>query len=126
MLDALGVWMSHQRDRTALGLARDDEFDQLARDLGLNAAELRDLTSAISDPIQLPEMLRALDIDESSLRRTRPALLGALQRRCTECAVVARCRYSLDQHVAADDYEQYCPNAAALTAFRPIHEGGFF
>jgi len=123
MLDALALWISHQRDRAALGLAQDDEYEQLARDLGISADELRDLMSSVPDALQLPDMLKALGIDEASLRRVQPLLLRALQRRCAQCEVLARCRYSLDRNIAAHDYEQYCPNAAALTAFRPMHEG---
>jgi hypothetical protein len=121
MFDALAVWLSHQRDH---GLAGNDEIDQLARDLGISPNELHDLFSSAPDRLQLPEMLKALGIDEASLRRARPALLRALERHCAQCVVAGRCRYSLDQKVAADDYEQYCPNAAALTAFRPMHKAG--
>jgi Family of unknown function (DUF6455) len=126
MLDALAVWISHQPDHAAFGLSENDELEQLAKDLGVSASELRDLVSSVPDPLQLPDMLKALGIDEDSLRRARPTLLRALQRRCAHCAVVARCRHSLDQHVAAEDYEQFCPNAAVLTAYRPIHERSSF
>jgi hypothetical protein len=125
MFDALAVWMSHQRDRAGLGLSTNDAFDQLARDLGIGADELSAVMSSVPDrgPLQLPEMLKALGIDEASLGRVQPALLRTLQRRCAQCEVGARCRHSLDRNVATQDYAQYCPNAAALTAFRPMHEG---
>ena len=126
MLDALAVWISHQPDHTALGAPENDELEQLAHDLGVSANELRELVSSVPDPLQLPDMLKALGIDEVSLRRAQPTLLRALQRRCAHCAVVARCRYSLDRNIAAQDYEQFCPNAAVLTAFRPMHEGSPF
>ena len=123
MFDALAIWMSHQRDHAALGLPGNDELDQLARDLGASTNELRDLMSSVPDPLQLPEMLKALGIDEISLRRVEPILLRTLQRRCAQCAVIARCRDSLDRKIAAQDYAQFCPNADALTAYRPMHEG---
>ena len=126
MLDALALWLSHQRDHAALNLSGNDEFDQRARDLGVSPHELRHLINSAPDPLQLPEMLKALGIDEISLRRVQPALLRALERQCAQCVVVGRCRHSLDKKVAAHDYEQYCQNAAALTAFRPIHEGNPF
>ena len=126
MLDALAVWITHQPDHAALGFTENDELEQLARDLGISANQLRDLVSSVPDPLQLPDMLKALGIDEASLRRAQPTLLRALQRRCAQCVVVARCRHSLDRHIAAQDYEQFCPNAAVLTAYRPMHEGGPF
>jgi hypothetical protein len=123
MLDALALWLSYQRDQAALNLSGNDELDERARDLGISPHELRHLVNSAPDPLQLPEMLKALGIDESSLRRVQPALLRALERQCAQCVVVARCRHSLDKKVAAHDYEQYCPNAAVLAAFRPMHEG---
>ncbi len=123
MFDLLALWLSHQRDHAGLNLSENDEFDQLARDLGISPNELHDLFNSAPDRLQLPEMLKALGIDEISLRRVQPALLRALERQCAQCVVVARCRHSLDRKVAADDYEQFCPNAAVLAAFRPVHEG---
>jgi len=126
MLDALTLWMGHQPDRAGFGFRGNDDLDELARDLGVSANELRYLMSSVPDPLQLREMLKALGIDEASLRRAQPALLRTLQHRCAECAVAGRCRDSLDRKLAARDYEQFCPNAAVLTAFRPMHEGDFF
>ncbi len=122
MFDALALWLSHQRDHAGLNFSGNDEFDQLARAFGISSNELRHLINSAPDPLQLPEMLKALGIDEISLRRVQPALLHALERQCAQCVVVARCRHSLDRNVAAEDYEQFCPNAAVLAAFRPIHE----
>jgi hypothetical protein len=127
MLDALALWMSHQPDRAGFGFRSNDGLDELARDLGVTADELRSLMSSVPDPLQLREMLKALGIDEASLRRVQPVLLRTLERRCAQCAVVGRCRDALDRRIAAKDYERFCPNAAVLTAFRPTHEGsGFF
>jgi hypothetical protein len=123
MLDALAVWMSHQGGHAVPGLPENDELDQLARDLGMNANDLRYLVNSVPDSLQLPEMLKALGIDEASLRRVQPTLLRALQRRCAQCEVVGRCRHSLDRNAAAQVYDQFCPNAAALAALRPVHEG---
>jgi len=123
MFDALAIWLSHQRDHAALSLSGNDEFHQLARELGISPNELSYLINSAPDPLQLPEMLKALGIDEISLRRVEPALMRALERECAQCVVVGRCRHSLDRKVAAHDYEQFCPNAAVLTAYRPIHEG---
>ena len=123
MLDALAFWMSHRYGHAAPGFAANDEFDELARDLGVSPNDLRYAMNSAPDFLQLPEMLKALGIDEISLRRVQPTLLRALQRRCAQCEVVGRCRHSLDRKTAAQDYEQFCPNAAALTAFRRTHDG---
>lgn len=118
MLEALALWLGHQRERAAIGLAQPDAFDALAKDLGIGANELSYLVNAAPDPLQLPDMLKALGIDEAALRLAQPALLRAMEEACAQCAVVGRCRYALARDDAASDYEQFCPNAARLTALR--------
>jgi transcriptional regulator with XRE-family HTH domain len=80
MLEALTLWLGHQRERAAIGLSQPDMYDALAKDLGISANELSYLVNAAPDPLQLPEMLKALGIDEAALRRARPALLRASRR----------------------------------------------
>ena len=121
MIDALAPWMNGDVDRAALTPHRDNELDRLARDLDISAGELHYLINSAPDCdiIQLSAMLKARGIDESSRGRFEPALLRALRRQCAKCPVVGKCRYSLDQSMAAQHYEQFCPNAAALTAYPP-------
>ena len=118
MLEALALWLAHRRERAALGLSGTDQFDALAKDLGVSANELSYLVNAARDPLQLHDMLRTLGIDEAALRRAQPILLHAMQDVCAQCAVVGRCKYAMDRGVAATDYAQFCPNAASLTALR--------
>jgi len=124
MTDALALWMSSQVDQVALTPRRNKELDQLARDLDISANELHYLISSAPDCdiTQLSSMFKALGIDESSLARVEPALLRFLRRRCAKCPVAGKCKYSLDQNMAAQQYEQFCPHAAVLTAYRPMHE----
>lgn len=119
MLDALALWLIHQRERSALGFSRSDQFDQLAKDLGVEPNELSYLVNTARDPLQLPEMLRALGIDEAALRRAQPALLRAMEEKCGQCVVLGRCKYAIERGTAGSDYAQFCPNAASLDALRP-------
>ena len=118
MLEALALWLGHQRERAAIGLSQTDTFDALAKDLGVSASELSYLVNAVPDPLQLPEMLKALGISEAALRRAQPALLRAMEEACAQCVVLGRCRYALARDAAASEYEQFCPNAARLTELR--------
>ena len=118
MLEALTLWLGHRRERAASGLSQTDMFDALAKDLGVSANELSYIVNSAPDPLQLPDMLRALGIDEAALRRAQPALLRAMEDVCGQCAVLGRCRYALARDAAASNYEQFCPNAASLTALR--------
>lgn len=118
MLEALALWLTHQRERTVLGLPGTDQFDQLAKDLGISANELSYLVNSARDPLQLHDMLRALGIDEAALRRAQPTLLRAMQDVCEQCTVIGRCKYAMDRGTAATDYAQFCPNAGSLNALR--------
>ena len=118
MLDALSMWLAHQHQRATAGLSAGDQFDTLAKDLGVSANELSYLVRSAPDPLELPEMLKALGIDEAALRRAQPALLRAMEDACGQCAVLGRCRYALARGTAADQYEQFCPNAGTLASLR--------
>ena len=118
MLEALTQWLIHQRERAAFGLTRGDQFDELARDLGVTANELSYLVKLTPDPLRLPDMLRTLGIDEAALRRAQPALLRAMEETCSQCVVLGRCQQALDRGTAATGYTQFCPNAASLTELR--------
>ena len=118
MLEALALWLGHQRERAAVGLSPSDTLDALAKDLGVSPGELSYLVNSGPDPLQLPEMLKALGISEAALRRAQPALLRAMEDVCAQCAVLGRCRYALARGAAASEYEQFCPNAPRLTALR--------
>lgn len=123
MLEALAFWLGHQRERAAIGLSQADTFDALAKDLGVSPNELSYLVNSAPDPVQLPDMLKALGIDEAALRRAQPALLRAMEDVCAQCAVLGRCRYALAREAAASEYEQFCPNAASLAALRAGQAG---
>lgn len=118
MLEALALWLGHQRERAVIGLSQTDQFDALAKDLGVSPGELSYLVNSGPDPLQLPEMLKALGISEAALRRAQPALLRAMEDVCAHCAVPGRCKYALARDAAAGEYEQFCPNAPRLTAIR--------
>lgn len=118
MLEALALWLGHQRERAVLGLSHTDTFDTLAKDLGISPNELSYLVNSAPDPLQLPDMLKALGIDEAALRRSHPTLLRVMQDICAQCTMLGRCKYMLARGVAAGNYEQFCPNATSLTALR--------
>jgi len=118
MLEALTLWLGHQRERAAIRRSQHDTFDALAKDLGVSPNELSYLINRAPDPLQLPDMLKALGIDEAALRRAQPALLRAMEDVCGQCVVLGRCRYALARDAAAGEYEQFCPNAASLTSLR--------
>jgi len=118
MLEALTQWLIHQRERATLGLSPHDQYDELARDLGVSTNELSYLVRSAPDPLRLPDMLRTLGIDETALRRAQPALLRAMEQVCSQCVVLGRCQHALDRGTAAGSYEQFCPNADRLNALK--------
>ena len=118
MLEALTQWLIHQRGRATLGLSPNDQFDELARDLGVSPNELSYLVKSAPDPLRLPDMLRTLGIDEAALRRAQPALMRAMEEACSQCVVLGRCQHALDRGTAAEEYGKFCPNADRLSALK--------
>lgn len=114
MLHTLADWLRRRRERDELDALDADQRDRVAQDLGVSASELDYLVRESHDPVQLPQMLKALGIDESALRRAAPALLRDMQRVCSLCAVSGECRYEIAEGTAALTYPEFCPNADTL------------
>jgi len=92
------------------------DIDRIARDLGFSAHDLRQLEQTANEPLLLPRMLAALNINAAELARTHPAEFRDLQRVCALCDCRRRCKSELTAGDAAATYEAFCPNAFTLKA----------
>jgi hypothetical protein len=118
MLEAFRLWLKHHRDRTEMDLLGRGEFQRLARDLAISPTELDHLVDASHDALMLSKMLEALDIEQSRLRKIRPALLRSLERVCSQCDELRECRRAINQRSARSTYQQFCPNSETLRELR--------
>jgi len=121
ILNAIANWI--KKYRYAAGLHQElresgaDEVARIARDLGIDTAELFKLVdngSGAADLLQ--RMLRALGADRNTLTLTDPLVMRDLQRLCISCSDKKRCEHDLAVGTAAQNYREYCPNAVSLDA----------
>lgn len=121
ILDTIADWVG--RCRRALGASKElgtcgpEEVARIAHELGVGRGELYELASRgprSADLLQ--KMLPALGIDLKELSRTDPLVVRDLQRLCVTCNNKGRCQHELADGTAADDYQDFCPNAVTLDA----------
>ena len=118
---AIADWINRYRHKLGFSGAFDrcgpEEVQQIAKDLGIPAGELRAIASkgpGAAD--QLRKMLVALDVDPDALMQSDPATMRDLQRLCIACTHKRRCQHELAQGTAAAHFHEFCPNAFTLDA----------
>lgn len=114
MFHAIEVWLKRRRESAELDAMQSGERERVARDLGISTGELDFLVRESHDPVQLPQMLAALGIDEEALRRTQLALLRDMQRTCSLCTETLECRYEIRDGTVGLTYQTFCPNRKEL------------
>lgn len=92
-----------------------DERRHMAADLSLAGADLRDVAARGRDNTALMEgMMHARGLDPDRLRQAFPMLMRDVERVCTQCRSVRRCRRELDAGTAAVLCYEYCPNTSTF------------
>jgi transcriptional regulator with XRE-family HTH domain len=121
ILNAIANWV--KKYRYAAGLHQElaecgtDDVARIARDLGIDTAELLKLVDNGPGAADLlKRMLRALGADGNALALTDPLVMRDLQRLCISCSYKKRCEHDLAAGTAAQNYREYCPNAVSLEA----------
>ncbi len=121
VLGAVADWVSKYRRRIAnrnvFRGCSPDEVQQVAKELGLTAAELRGIARKDAGSVDnLQKMLLALDVDPDKLEKTNPAVMRDLQRLCVSCGHKSRCQREVASGGAGAHFHEYCPNAFTLDA----------
>ena len=114
MLQTLANWLKRRRESAELDALDSDQRASVARDLGVSAAELDFLVRKSHDPLQLPQMLAALGVDEAALQRAKPAMMRDMLRVCSLCESVDACKFALDRGIVDVAYSHFCPNAETI------------
>jgi hypothetical protein len=121
VLDAIAGWINKYRDldraNREFEYCSQDDVMGIARDLGLDANQLRSLAAkgpGAADTLQ--KMLVALSVDPKVLAESDPALMRDLQRLCIMCGQKGRCQHELARGTAAENFHEFCPNAYNLDA----------
>lgn len=114
MIRTFAEWLKRRRELAELGALDSDERDRLAHDLGVSANALDFLVREGHDPVELPQMMAAIGIDEAALRRVHPALVRDMERVCSMCESTNLCRNELAMGTAGVSYPYFCPNSEEL------------
>ena len=121
VLNSVADWVSNYRDSfgqaSGLGRCDSEEVMQIANDLGVTPAELRELSAKGPGSADLLlKMLVALGVDPKAVSTKEPLVMRDLQRLCTTCGDKGRCAHELADGTAAAHFHEFCPNAFTLDA----------
>jgi transcriptional regulator with XRE-family HTH domain len=124
LVTTFGDWLKHRREMNELRELNTAEFDRIASELKVSPNDLSELVRHGPHAAdELPQMLKALGIDEDALARTQPLVLRDMERVCAMCHSKGECIRDFAAGTAADHYEEYCPNAPTIDVLGPeVHK----
>lgn len=67
---------------------------------------------------EMPELMKALNIDSDAVRFDDPATFRELEVSCALCAKKNRCHHELKDGTAAENYTHFCANEAVMSELR--------
>lgn len=95
------------------------EVESIAQDLRISRAELEALVvHSQQGAKELPQLLKALGIDESAIARKEPSVLRDLTLACALCSTKFRCNREMEAETAALHYPEYCANSYTIDALK--------
>jgi hypothetical protein len=114
--DAWSNWRERRRELVRLDDVGTTEVSEVARELGISAAELRTLAGRgkISADL-LQRRLQALGIAPS---RIEPGVMRDLQRCCSQCHDQALCAHEIEDKPKGATWPRYCPNEQTIQALQ--------
>jgi hypothetical protein len=121
MIDAIArywrKWRGARRSAEALACCGAETTGMLAHDVGVSTSELRSLAGKWPEATPLLSgRLAALNFQERAIRTSEPAVLGDLQRVCSQCTSTQDCTHDLARNPSDPVWQVYCPNAVTLEA----------
>lgn len=93
-----------------------DQIEELARDVGVTAADLYRLDQAGSPPVAMPRRLALEGISPAVVEAKWPSVWKDLQRICSVCQARDVCEVELELAPDARDWRRYCPNEGTIRA----------
>ncbi len=118
LIGQVAHWIA-SRARASAELARlsRGDIDGIARDLGVSAADLRDIMPHGADNTGLMEaMMRARGLDAEHVAQLPPTVLRDLELTCTRCGAAKRCGRELAAGSANEHCHEFCGNADTFDA----------
>src|SRR5690242_17127187 len=119
VIDTFSDWLKHRRELNEMSQLDRIEFDRIAADLDISAADLDELVRRGPHAAdELPALLKVLGIDAAALERTQPLVVRDMERVCAMCRHKAQCDRELIAGTAAEHFEGYCANAPTIDGIR--------
>jgi uncharacterized protein YjiS (DUF1127 family) len=115
LIDTFSNWLQQRREMDEMRRMDRCDFERIAQDLRISPGDLDALVRHGPHAAdELPQMLKALGIDEAALARTQPMVLRDMERVCALCDHKTECDHDLVAGTAAARYEDYCLNAPTI------------
>ena len=123
LIDTFTDWLKHRRELNEMRLMDRRDFDRIAADLEISPGDLDELVRRGPHAAdELPQLLKALRIDETALERTHPMVLRDMERVCALCSQKRRCDRDLAAGSSAAHYQEYCANAPTIDGLGPVNQ----
>jgi hypothetical protein len=111
-------WINHRRELNEMRQLDRSEFDRIASDLRISPDDLDELVRQGPHAAdELPQLLKALGVDEGDLASAEPLLLRDMERVCALCQQKRQCDHDLAAGTSAEHYKDYCGNAPTIEQF---------
>ena len=111
-------WLKHRQELSEIRRLNTTEFDRIANDLRVSPADLNELVHQGPHAAdELPQLLKALGINEADLARIEPMILHDMERVCALCQNKRECDRDLAAGTSAEHYQGYCLNAPTIAEF---------
>ena len=115
LIDTFANWLHHRRELNETRRMDRSDLDRIAGELRISPDELDALVRHGPHAAdELPNLLKALGVDESSLARTEPQLLRDMERVCALCNQKRKCNRELAAGTSSGHYREYCLNASTI------------
>lgn len=110
-----GLYKDQAEGRRELSFMSRYDIETLAADCGLTPGQFSDMLKRGPHAAdELLELMKALDINEASLKAADRGTFNDMKMICAECGCKPECRRSLRRGTAAQDYGTFCNNAELL------------
>ncbi len=120
LVNSFGDWLKQRREMNELRELNGAEFDRIASELRVSPDDLNQLVRKGPHAAdELPQMLKALGIDQEALARIQPLVLRDMERVCALCHQKGECIRDFAAGTAAEHYRGYCPNAPTIDVLGP-------
>ncbi len=115
-LSRLAAWFQAPGELAALPR---EEVERIAHDIGMSAAELREVAARGPGGADLlHERLAAMGLSRADVDRVAFGLMRDLERDCACCGSKDECAHDLREQPDSPGWTGYCANAATLESIR--------